>query len=109
MVANENLIRRRAVLSAVFHFGEHPVDSGDTLLRLIGGIYFAICDALGEEGAALANESLYAFASENADAPDCASLCVTEFAETQKAEKAFEENLERHADRAVIPENFRRH
>jgi hypothetical protein len=48
----------------------------EALRRLIGGVYFAICDVLGDAAAARANESLYAFASENADSPACANLCV---------------------------------
>jgi hypothetical protein len=45
----------------------------DTILRLIGGVYFAVCD--GCVDAAKAVESLRRFADINADNRNCFTLC----------------------------------
>lgn len=40
----------------------------DTTARVIGGVFIAVCSALGDEAANLAHDVLYGFA-ENADLP----------------------------------------
>jgi hypothetical protein len=48
----------------------------ETLRRVVGGVFFAIGDAIGPAALQRANQSLVEFAQDNADDPAAADLCM---------------------------------